>query len=194
MSTGGAYDELTLWEQIDGGAQYTPAKKWLTSVPIGLYVEQRCVLAPGLQLLTGRFLISTHYSNYDYNLFAINFTALIVVLFPKLPIVSAMRPVDGEMASAGCKAARRLRKLRVRVSRMRASRGARARRPFRSRQLTRHRLRVSARRPLRPLANASCTASASTSSSKTRSPHQHRVLPLLAPRDRSKQPLTIVPD
>jgi hypothetical protein len=36
MTAGGAYDELTLWEQIDSGAQYTPAKKWLTSVPIGL--------------------------------------------------------------------------------------------------------------------------------------------------------------
>lgn len=35
-ATGGAYDELTLWEQIDSGAQYTPAKKWLTSMPIGL--------------------------------------------------------------------------------------------------------------------------------------------------------------
>lgn len=34
LTTGGAYDDLTLWEQIDGGAQYTPAKKWLTSVPI----------------------------------------------------------------------------------------------------------------------------------------------------------------
>jgi hypothetical protein len=36
VSTGGAYDDLTLWEQIDMGAQYTPAKKWLTSVPICL--------------------------------------------------------------------------------------------------------------------------------------------------------------
>ena len=34
--SGGAYDDLTLWEQIDAGAQYTPAKKWLTSVPIFL--------------------------------------------------------------------------------------------------------------------------------------------------------------
>lgn len=32
----GAFDNLTLWEQIDSGAQYTPAKKWLTSVPIFL--------------------------------------------------------------------------------------------------------------------------------------------------------------
>jgi hypothetical protein len=36
VSTGGAYDDLTLWEQIDMGAQYTPAKKWLTGVPICL--------------------------------------------------------------------------------------------------------------------------------------------------------------
>lgn len=36
MTTGGVYDEYTLWEQIDSGAHYTPAKKWLTSVPIGL--------------------------------------------------------------------------------------------------------------------------------------------------------------
>jgi hypothetical protein len=35
----GAYDELTLWEQIDDGAQYTPAKKWLICVPIALYVN-----------------------------------------------------------------------------------------------------------------------------------------------------------
>jgi hypothetical protein len=31
---GGVYDSLTLWEQIDHGAQYTPAKKWLTTTPI----------------------------------------------------------------------------------------------------------------------------------------------------------------
>lgn len=37
---GGAYDDLTLWEQIDEGAHYTPAKKWLFSVPIVLYVAQ----------------------------------------------------------------------------------------------------------------------------------------------------------
>ena len=33
---GGVYDNLTLWEQIDEGAHYTPAKKWLFSVPIML--------------------------------------------------------------------------------------------------------------------------------------------------------------
>jgi hypothetical protein len=35
---GGAYDDLTMWEQIDDGAQYTPAKKWLISVPVVLSV------------------------------------------------------------------------------------------------------------------------------------------------------------
>lgn len=32
----GAYDRLTMWEQMDEGAQYTPAKKYLTAVPIVL--------------------------------------------------------------------------------------------------------------------------------------------------------------
>ena len=32
----GVYDDLTMWEQIDAGAQYTPAKKWLFCMPVGL--------------------------------------------------------------------------------------------------------------------------------------------------------------
>ncbi|KAJ7771144.1 ORMDL family-domain-containing protein [Mycena maculata] len=67
---GGAYDDLTLWEQIDDGAQYTPAKKWLFSVPVVL------------------FLASTHYTNYNPWLFAVNISALVFVLIPKLPQVS----------------------------------------------------------------------------------------------------------
>ncbi|WFD30705.1 hypothetical protein MSPP1_001729 [Malassezia sp. CBS 17886] len=69
----GAYDELTLWEQIDQGYQYTPAKKYLTSLPIAL------------------FLLSTHYSNYDPWLFSLNLGALLFVLFPKLPILHRAR-------------------------------------------------------------------------------------------------------
>lgn len=69
----GAYDELTLWEQIDEGAQYTPAKKWLLCLPIGL------------------FLASTHYTNYNPWLFAINLTSLILVLIPKLPQLHRQR-------------------------------------------------------------------------------------------------------
>lgn len=38
-----------------------------------------------------RFLISTHYTRYDYTLFALNFAALIFVLFPKLPLLHRLR-------------------------------------------------------------------------------------------------------
>lgn len=65
----GAYDNLNMWEQIDDGAQYTPAKKFLLSVPIVL------------------FLLSTHYTNYDLTYFTINFLATLAVVIPKLPFV-----------------------------------------------------------------------------------------------------------
>ncbi|KAH9174514.1 Orm1 type endoplasmic reticulum protein [Lactarius sanguifluus] len=69
----GAYDDLTLWEQIDGGAQNTPSRKWLFSVPVGL------------------FLLSTHYTNYNPWLFAVNLSALLFALVPKLPIAHRQR-------------------------------------------------------------------------------------------------------
>ena len=65
----GAYDHLNMWEQIDNGDQYTPAKKFLLSVPIVL------------------FLLSTHYTHYDLTYFIINFLALMAVVLPKLPFV-----------------------------------------------------------------------------------------------------------
>lgn len=65
----GAYDNLNMWEQIDNGAQYTPAKKFLLSVPIVL------------------FLLSTHYTHYDLTYFTINFMAVLGVVIPKLPYV-----------------------------------------------------------------------------------------------------------
>ncbi|PSR93813.1 hypothetical protein PHLCEN_2v4708 [Hermanssonia centrifuga] len=70
---GGAYDDLTLWEQIDQGAHYTPAKKWLFIVPIIL------------------FLASTHYTNYNPWLFAVNLSALVFVLIAKLPQLHRQR-------------------------------------------------------------------------------------------------------
>lgn len=90
---GGVYDNLTLWEQIDEGAQYTPAKKWLFIVPITL-----CVFYPFLEICIipirfPRFLASTHYTHYDPWLFAINLSALIFVLLPKLPFVRNIGPL-----------------------------------------------------------------------------------------------------
>jgi hypothetical protein len=70
----GAYDNLNMWEQIDNGDQYTPAKKFLLSVPVIL------------------FLLSTHYTHYDLTYFLINFLALMAVVIPKLPWVCSSLP------------------------------------------------------------------------------------------------------
>lgn len=77
----GAFDSLTMWEQIDDGDQYTPAKKFLLGVPVGL------------------FLVSTHYSRYDLTMFVINCVACLAVVLPKLPSSHRLRIVlsdDGE--------------------------------------------------------------------------------------------------
>ena len=73
----GAYDNLNMWEQIDNGDQYTPAKKFLLSVPIGL------------------FLVSTHYTHYDLTYFTINTLAVLAVVIPKLPWVCFLVLRDG---------------------------------------------------------------------------------------------------
>lgn len=80
----GAYDNLNMWEQIDDGAQYTPAKKFLLSVPIVL------------------FLLSTHYTHYDLTYFTINFLALLAVVIPKLPFVSGSLAPVLVRARLGC--------------------------------------------------------------------------------------------
>ncbi len=70
----GAYDNLNMWEQIDNGDQYTPAKKFLLAVPICL------------------FLVSTHYTHYDITYFMVNFLATVAVVVPKLPAVCVPYP------------------------------------------------------------------------------------------------------
>jgi hypothetical protein len=37
----GKFDRLTMWEQMDLGVQYTPARKFFTLVPIVLYAAER---------------------------------------------------------------------------------------------------------------------------------------------------------
>ena len=73
----GAYDNLNMWEQIDNGDQYTPAKKFLLFVPIAL------------------FLVSTHYTHYDSTYFFVNCLATIAVVIPKLPSVCPSRVDTG---------------------------------------------------------------------------------------------------
>lgn len=75
-SSGGVYDRLTMWEQIDMGAHYTPTKKWLTILPIAL------------------FLLCTHYTHLDLHpsLFTLNFTCTFcMALLPKLPVFHRLR-------------------------------------------------------------------------------------------------------
>ncbi|TGZ78871.1 putative unfolded protein response Orm1 [Ascodesmis nigricans] len=69
----GAYDNLNMWEQMDNGDQYTPAKKFLLAVPILL------------------FLLSTHYTHYDNAHFTINILATLAVVIPKLPWTHRLR-------------------------------------------------------------------------------------------------------
>lgn len=71
---GGAYDNLTMWEQINDETLYTPARKFLIIVPIGL------------------FLVSTHYSHYDLKLFSWNFLlTFFLAVVPKLPVTHRLR-------------------------------------------------------------------------------------------------------
>lgn len=82
----GAYDNLNMWEQIDNGDQYTPAKKFLLTVPILLYV---CLPDTPAYTDTRSFLLSTHYTHYDLTYFTINCLAVLAVVIPKLPSVRA---------------------------------------------------------------------------------------------------------
>ena len=43
---------------------------------------------------SSRFLLSTHYTHYNPWVFAVNFSALLFVLFPKLPIVRGLSPIQ----------------------------------------------------------------------------------------------------
>ena len=86
----GAFDNLNMWEQMDNGAQYTPAKKFLTAVPIVLYAHTYIYLFLGTGLMA-RFLLSTHYTHYQFSMFVVNLWALVMVLIPKLPFVRLIK-------------------------------------------------------------------------------------------------------
>ncbi|PRT53614.1 Protein ORM2 [Wickerhamiella sorbophila] len=74
----GAFDDLTMWEQMDDGDQYTPAKKFFMAVPVGL------------------FLVSTHFAHYDLYLFVLNLAICMVGVVPKLPISHRLRLIVEE--------------------------------------------------------------------------------------------------
>ncbi|KAJ9588243.1 hypothetical protein L9F63_018407 [Diploptera punctata] len=58
---------LTHWEQIDYGQQFTATRKFLTVVPIIL------------------FLLTSFYTKYATSHFIVNFISMVLVVLPKLP-------------------------------------------------------------------------------------------------------------
>jgi len=69
----GKYDKLTLWEQIDSGVQYTPTRKFLTIIPVILY------------------LLTSHYTKDHTFSLLLNTIAFVVVLIAKQPFMNKMR-------------------------------------------------------------------------------------------------------
>lgn len=67
---------LTHWEQIDYGERFTVSRKFLTVVPVVLFV------------------LTSFYTKYDATHFVINLIALVVVLVPKLPHFHHQRVVN----------------------------------------------------------------------------------------------------
>jgi len=67
---------LTHWEQIDYGERFTVTRKFLTVVPVVLFV------------------LTSFYTKYDATHFVINLAALVVVLVPKLPHFHRLRLVN----------------------------------------------------------------------------------------------------
>ncbi|URE06188.1 ORM1-like protein, partial [Musa troglodytarum] len=63
----GIYNSLTWWEQIDNGKQLTRNRKFLTVVPVVLY------------------LIASHTTDYQHPMLFLNTVAVIVLVIAKLP-------------------------------------------------------------------------------------------------------------
>lgn len=77
MSTeNGSCSLQTHWEQIDNGEQFTITRKFLTAVPIIL------------------FLLTCLYTRNNSEHFIANFLSLVVVLLPKLPQFHGVRLFD----------------------------------------------------------------------------------------------------
>lgn len=72
----GEYSNLTWWEQLDDGTEWTMARKALMSLPIIL------------------FLVTSHLTNYDPTHLVINAAVLALVVIPKLPQLHRVRIVS----------------------------------------------------------------------------------------------------
>mmetsp|Transcript_32319 Transcript_32319/g.91633 ORF Transcript_32319/g.91633 Transcript_32319/m.91633 type:complete len:162 (-) Transcript_32319:223-708(-) len=69
----GKYDNLTFWEQLDDGLQYSTTRKFLTAVPVVL------------------FLLASHSTEYARQPLALNLIAVLVMVIAKLPVMDRVR-------------------------------------------------------------------------------------------------------
>jgi ORMDL family len=72
----GEYSNLTWWEQLDDGTEWTMARKALMTIPIVL------------------FLITSHLTHYEVYHLAMNLAVLALVIIPKLPQFHRVRLVS----------------------------------------------------------------------------------------------------
>eukprot|EP00245_Coleochaete_scutata_P006784 TRINITY_DN21569_c0_g1_i1.p1 TRINITY_DN21569_c0_g1~~TRINITY_DN21569_c0_g1_i1.p1 ORF type:complete len:182 (+),score=26.56 TRINITY_DN21569_c0_g1_i1:147-692(+) len=68
----GVYDKLTWWEQVDSGKQLTRNRKFLTVLPVVLY------------------LLATH-EDFDHPIFIVNTITVAILLIAKLPSMHKVR-------------------------------------------------------------------------------------------------------
>lgn len=69
----GVYDDLTFWEQIDDGKQYTVTRKLMTIVPVLI------------------FLWASYESSWKLEFLVINSIALVIILLAKTPYMYRVR-------------------------------------------------------------------------------------------------------
>lgn len=69
----GEYDDLTVWEQIDGGKPWTTSKKILMLVP------------------TLMMLLALNAANYDKHYMALNLPFYVLCIIPKFPLMHQVR-------------------------------------------------------------------------------------------------------
>ncbi|KAL6766687.1 hypothetical protein ACKKBG_A36975 [Auxenochlorella protothecoides x Auxenochlorella symbiontica] len=69
----GVYDSQTFWEQIDDGQQFTPARKFLTAVPVVL------------------FLLASNGTDYRRQPLGVNLIVVIVLVIAKLASMHRVR-------------------------------------------------------------------------------------------------------
>ena len=73
LSMQGKYDGLTFWEQLDDGVQNTSNRKFLTLVPVAL------------------FLLAAHGTDYRRQPLGLNLIVLLVLVVAKFPAMHKVR-------------------------------------------------------------------------------------------------------